>query len=230
MPQETKTRNYSMADGDLKQLADGLAATLTRDLADLAKRNVTTASVTALQQLITNFDETPTDEELLGEVMAATEAKNNIANNIKIAIRPIRNMADIVYEGKGKYASFGFEDMANMSDNDLYRLAKRVNRVGTKFLADLTPQGLTVEELTNLLNLAQDFDKAIDTIEDKIEDRDIETQDRVNKGNTLWAELSKLGSIGKSVYEDTNEAKYNDYLLLPTAASGNDETPPNEPK
>lgn len=217
MPQEIKTRLYSMADGDLKQVADGLAATLTRDLADLAARNVTTATISNLQALITAFDETTTDEELLGEVKTATETKNAIADDIKKAIRPIRNMAEIAYASKGKYSSFGFEEMANMSDADLYRLAKRVVRVGTKFMSDLSPQGLTPMQLANLGTLAINFDNAIDAIEDKIENRDVETQERVIKGNLLWAECSKLSSIGKSVYEDTNEAKYNDYLLVPTS-------------
>jgi hypothetical protein len=66
--------------------------------------------------------------------------------------------------------------------------------------------------------LATNLDKAIDDIEDKIENRDLETQDRVQKGNALWAEMSKLSSIGKSVYEDIDEARYNDYVLTPAPA------------
>jgi len=216
MAQTTQTRSYPMADADLKQKADGLANTITRDLADLAPRNINAATVTAFKAVITTFDNTTSDEELLGELKNATDAKYAIAENIKKAIRPIRNMAEIVYAGKGKYTSFGFEDMANMSDGDLYRLAKRVVRVGTKFLSDLAPQGLTAAQLASLTTLANSFDAAIDDVEDKIENRDIETQERIKKGNALWDEMTKLGSIGKSVYEDTNEAKYNDYVLIPS--------------
>lgn len=226
MPQNTQTRNYSMADADLKQKADGLATTLTRDLADLAARNINAAAVNAFKAVITNFENTTSDEELLGELKAATDAKNAVADSIRKAIRPIRNMAEIVYNSKGKYTSFGFEDMANMSDGDLYRLAKRVVRVGTKFLADLAPQGLTAAQLNNLATLATSFDAAIDDVEDKIENRDIETQDRIKKGNALWDEMTKLGSVGRSVYEDINEAKYNDYLLVSTPQ---EPTPPATP-
>lgn len=226
MPQTVQTRNYSMADSELKQRADALANTLTRDLADLAKRKITVDSITAFKALITDFDDTSTDEELLGEVKAATEVKNAFAENIKKAIRPIRNMAEIVYEKKGKYSSFGFEDMADMKDPDLYRLAKRVVRIGTKFLGDLENEGLTIEDLTNLKALANTFDDAIDEVEDKITDRDLETQARVKKGNAVWDEATKLASIGRSIYEDNNEAKYNDYVLMPS--SGESTTP--EPK
>lgn len=225
MPQSTVTRNYAMADAELKQKADGLAASITRDLTDFASRNINAASVTSFKTFITSFDSTSTDEELLGELKDATDAKNLVAENIRKAIRHIRNMAEIVYHNKGKYTSFGFEEMANMSDADLYRLAKRVVRVGTKFLADLAPQGLTAAQLTNIQTLATQLDTAIDTVEDKIENRDIETQDRIKKGNLLWDEMTKLGSIGKTIYEDIDEAKYNDYILVPPATPPPAETP-----
>ncbi len=41
MPKKVETRMYSMADSQLKQLADGLKTTITRDLADFATRNIT---------------------------------------------------------------------------------------------------------------------------------------------------------------------------------------------
>jgi hypothetical protein len=61
--------------------------------------------------------------------MDATDAKNKLMEDVKLAIRPIRNMADLVFKGKGKYHSFGFKDMANMNAEDLFRLAKRVNNI-----------------------------------------------------------------------------------------------------
>ncbi len=213
MPKSAPTRNYSMSDGDLKQKADALAANINRDLADFAIRNITATTVANLNTIISIFDNTITDTELLGEAITATEVKNDIAENIKKAIRPIRNMAEIVYDSKGKYNIFGFKDMANMVDADLYRLAKKVVRVSTKFFADLVPQGLTVAQLNNLTNLAISYDAAIDDIENKIENREIETLDRVKKGNHLWSEMSKLASVGKSIYEHIDEARYNDYVL-----------------
>lgn len=227
MPQNASTRQYPMADSTLKQLADGLANSITRDLADFATRNVTATQVTALKALATTFDNTTTDEELLGEVMAATASKDETVKNIRIAIRPIRNMAENVWGTKGKYNSFGFDNMNDMSDSDLYRLAKRVVRMGTKYMADLTPEGLTAAHLTTIGTLATTLDTQLDTIEDKIEARDIETQDRIKKGNALWAEMVKLGGTGKSIFEDVNEAKYNDYVLTPN--SGEETTPPATP-
>lgn len=226
MSQPIITRMYSLSDGDLKQKADGLATTLTRDLTDLAARKITDGFIKHLRELTSNFDEHSTDAELLGLVEDATIKKNATRKEAEIAIRSIRNMADIAYSGKGKYSNFGFEDLTKVSDADFYRLAKRVVRMATKYLPDLEPHGLTTDQIGALKTLATNFDNDIDAIEDAVENRDVETQERINKGNTLWAEMSKLASVGKSVYEDVNEAKFNDYVLTPSPASdGKTDTP-----
>ena len=219
MPTKVETRLYSMADGELKQKADGLKNTITRDLADFATRNITATQVTAYQTIIDVFDSTTTDEELLGGVTVATEAKNVIADNTRKALRTIRSMADTAYNGKGKYSIFGFDDLSELTDANLYRLAKRVVRVGGKLFTDLSAQGLTQAQLTALNALAKSFDTAIDDVEEAIETRDLETQDRIIKGNTLWQEMLRLAAIGKSLYEDTNEAKFNDYVLVGGSAA-----------
>ena len=226
MPQQIITRMYSLSDGDLKQKADALLNSLSRDLTDLAARKITDVNIKNLRTLISNFDDHSTDAELLGLVEDATIKKNATRKEAEIAIRSIRNMADIAYSGQGKYNNFGFEDLTKVSDADFYRLAKRVGRMATKYLPDLEPQGLTAEQIATLQTLAKNFDDGIDAIEDAVENRDLETQERIIKGNTLWAEMSKLASVGKSIYEDTNEAKFNDYVLTPTPGSdGKTDTP-----
>ncbi len=227
MPKQTATRQYAMADGDLKQLADALKTSINRDLPDFAARNITATQVTALQVLITTFDDTTTDEELLGLITDATITKDGIAESIRIAVRPIRNMAETAYGTTGKYNTFGFDGLSEVTDNDLYRLARRVVRVGTKLLTELTPQGLTAAKLTAIGTLATSLDTAIDAIQDAIESRDLETQDRIIKGNALWTEMSRLASIGRSLYEDIDEARYNDYVLVGGGTSkGSPPAPP----
>ena len=220
MPQQTITRDYPFADGDLKQKADGLADSLTRDLADLAVRKILAGNVTSLQGLISSFDEHSTDQELLGLVQDATDKKNAKRKEGEIAIRSIRNMAEIAYNGRGKYLNFGFEEITKISDADFYRLAKRVGRIANKYLTDLAPQGLNAAQVTAIKTIATDFDNAIDDIEDAVENRDVETQERIKKGNALYAEMMKLASVGKSIYEDVNEAKFNDYVLTPSENQG----------
>jgi hypothetical protein len=151
---------------------------------------------------------------LLGFSVSATEEKDAIVQALQRAIRPIRNMAELAYSGKGKYSVFGFENMTILSDSDLYRMGKRVARVATKLRADLVPQGLTDEFITAVNKLCNDLDLAIDHMEEHVENRDMETQNRIMKGNALYAEMIRLASVGKSLYEDSDEARYNDYVII----------------
>ena len=221
MPQQPVARTYTFADADLKQKADLLATSIKRDLAAFATRNINQTNLDALGALIAAFDETSTDEELLGQSVAATETKDATAEAVRRAIRPIRNMAEVAYKGKGKYHVFGFEDMANLSDNDLYRMGRRVVRVATRQKADLEPQGLTDAMLTNLGNFCMQLDTDIDNMGAQAENRDLETQDRVTKGNALYAEVMTLASIGKSLFEDSDEARYNDYVMIGSTPATN---------
>jgi hypothetical protein len=209
-----------MSDGDLKQSADSLHTRMLRDIAFFVERNITEVQLAAFNNLISLFDETDTDQEHQGLVTEATEIKNKIAENIRKAIRPIRNMAEIEYGTKGRYCTFKFTNMNDMPDADLYRLARRVARVGNKLFDELAQHGLTVAQLTALAQFAKQFDGAIENMEDAAENRDMATQNRINKGNALWAEMSRLASIGRSLFEDENEAKYNDYLLIAARRKG----------
>jgi hypothetical protein len=226
MPTQIQTRNYHFPDADLSQRADALKNTIIRDLADFASRNISTGSLEDYQLLIDDFNNSSTDVELAGQVQDATLRKDNLVLEVQKAIRPIRNMADIAYNGKGKYATFGFDDLSRQSDNELIRMGRRVVRVGTRLLPELQSQGLTEDIITNLSNLVSNLDETIDEQQTAIENRDLETQDRIIKGNILWAEMLRLASIGKSLYEDTNEAKFNDYVMAEGGGSAAPPTPP----
>ncbi|WP_153795884.1 hypothetical protein [Foetidibacter luteolus] len=214
MPKEILARQYRMPDADLKQLADALVASINRDITYFTTRRITPAQVQEIKEQIQNFDATTTDEEYLGLHMEATEQKDAVAGNLRKALRTIRNMAEVAYNGKGKYFVFGFEGMVHMNDYHLYRLARRVVRVGARLQDDLRLQGLMDNQLPAIAALATQLDEAIEHIGDISEQRQFETLDRVTKGNALWAEMNRLASIGRSLFEDTNPALHNDYVLV----------------
>lgn len=224
MSKNPPIRNYNFTDADLKQRVDSLILSITRDITDFNKRGVITATLDALAAENEAFADLPTDEELLGQKTTATENKDAAATVLKAQIRSIRGMADDKFNGKGIYRSFGFEGMDEMTDNDLHRLGKRVFRVGTALQAAMQPNGLTTEVLTALKDATASFDNLIDVQDDAIKTRDIAAETRINAGNELFAEFSRLCNIGKSLYQDTDEAKYNDYVIDSSPA-----TPPTPP-
>ncbi len=210
-------REYNFSDGKLKQICDEVQNSVTRDISSFTPRGVTSTTVTDFETITEDFDNFPTDEELLAEVSDAADAKNAAEERLKVSIRSIRTMAQNKWgEEAAKYRSFGFEGMDEMTDNDVHRLGKRVVRRATLYLTDLASEGLTTAMITALGTVNTTFDDGIDAVTDKTKDRDIATQTRILKGNACFKELMRLANIGKDIWASVDEAKYNDYVIYNT--------------
>jgi hypothetical protein len=216
MSQNEIVRDYKIGDDELWQQADSLVLSMQRDAADFANRMVDSVRISEITNLSNQFKNLPTDPELLGIISTATEVKNANALDLRKKLSSVRSMAASKFGENGKFKTFDFGALSNLTDSDLYRTAKRVVRVGTSFLPDLATEGLTVGLLTQITTLATTFDSNIDAMESAKENRDIKTQERVIVGNNLWAVMVKYANVGKSLYEFTDEARYNDYVLVDT--------------
>ena len=214
MKQRIRTRDYKMGDATLIQLADDFKSSATRDLTELTSYGLSVAKLTTFQTLRDTFSDMPTDVELMGALMFCTQQKNDARNFVLEDIRQVTGRARMVYkETDGRYRSFGVEDLSNQTDNELVRTAKRVVRMGERFLTELADKGLTQAILDNLSALALDFDNKIDLQGDAIKARDIAVDERIAMGNELYARLVELGEMGKLFWASKNEAKYNDYII-----------------
>jgi hypothetical protein len=223
-------RLYNIADASLKQVADDLKDSIIRDTTEFATRGFTPTKLEAFEALIIAFDETTTDEELRGNITTKVELKDALAKTLKQEISAIRSrVVNKFGQSSGVYNSFGFGELANLSDDELYRTAKRVVRIATSLLSELSSEGLTIDILSNITQQAINLDIAIDAVGEAEEKRDLQTQDRITKGNALYIEMVKLAGIGKSLNEFSNEAKYNDYVLIETNSQKVEPTEPTNP-
>ena len=214
---KNSVREYKFSDGMLVQKADSVAQNVLRDILLFAIRGVTNAVVTAFKAMIKEFDDIPTDEELLGDLSVATEKKDQAAELLKNAIRTIRTMADNKWgTHSAYYRSFAFEGLDALPDDQLHRMAKRVIRVANKQLDNLAPEGLTAAFITSIETLDTSFDNDMDLQIDAVNERDIKTQERIDKGNIVYKEMVRLCNTGKDLFAATDEAKHNDYIIYDT--------------
>ncbi len=207
-------RTYNFSDGALEQLTDFIKASILQDLAELAARGITTATTDNLQDLRDAFADTPTDEEARGQVTDAVEIKDAAREAALDEARRLRTAAINKFgTGTGKYNRFGFEGMDELSDNNLPRALRRMHRVGTALQALLASEGIDAAFLTTFSAATQTFDDEIENVRMAEESRDEQTEDRINKGNTLYAEDVRLCAIGKDVFDGVSESKYNNYVI-----------------
>lgn len=95
-------------------------------------------------------------------------------------------------------------------------VARRVHRVASNLLTELESEGLTQEILDELTTRLETYEQALASQKDAIADRDIATENRVEKANEIYDLLVKYCNTGKQIWEDTNQAKYNDYIIYDT--------------
>lgn len=217
-------RSYNMTDAQLVQTCDNLLHAADRDDTEMNLRGYTAARRQQISVLRDDFNDFPPDTYFSSVRLEATENKNISREKLEIKIRSILVMASNKFGvNTAKYKRFGSSDLSRQTDEQIIRNGKLVHLTATSLLNELASEGLTATWLTELDTLRQELDDNLDQQKIAERERDIATEERVEKGNTLYSELSKLASVGKDIWYSINESKYNDYLIYDTPSVVNEE-------
>jgi len=207
-------RNYNLQDSELITFASALAGFMTRDITEFGGFSITAADVTALSAKEDEFEAYPTDNELKADMMIAVDEKDAVRAQLELAIRGVSDKAMVKWGVNSPYyARFGVKGLTDMSDRKLKEAARDTVRTGTKYLADLAAEGLTQLILDDLTALADTFETKLDAVKDAVADRDIASEERIILGNELYALVAKYCEIGKVIWKNTSESKFNDYVI-----------------
>jgi len=217
-----------MSDGGLFERGSIVLLGANRDVVKLTDFGWDQTRINALDAALEAFTDLPTDIELSGIMMVATEAKNNLRKTITdyIMVEVMARVEQKYELSSGNYKRFGVSQIHNERDVDFYTTIKRVIRQATALLADLSgpgSPGLTQAIIDQLALYKAAFDTAMDDQQAAIEDRDKAVQDRVEAGNAIYKDMVKLADLGKRIWLGVDESKYNEYVLYPN--SGGAEPP-----
>ena len=211
---EEVKRVYHFADCWLIELSNRTKTFVTRDIAEFASYNVDAAAVTAFDNDINAFEAFETDEEFAGLQSEKTEEKDAAMEVVKSDIRSLMTRVESKHKPKtARYRRFGTKGLNEMYNGQVLSCGRRVARVATAVLADYTEVGLTAAIITELETKCQTLEDALDEQADAIADRDIATEDRIEMGNALYGKLMNYCSFGQQIWVETDEAKYNDYVI-----------------
>jgi hypothetical protein len=227
MKKQDVVRIYKHSDGTLVTKGLEKVAYMQRDKPEFEAFGITPQKVTDLKTLLTAFSERLTDVEALGDQTSVTANKDAKAEEIRTAIRDVMARVVLVYEFRTpKYKKFGTEELAHQRDSDLLITAKRVVRVGNEFLSELTTTGVTTSMLSAIATLTEQFTDLIVEMKMEVGNRDIEQEDRVEAGNAIYNMLVKYTNTGQSIWESSDVAKCNDYVLYNTYSGELEEEAP----
>lgn len=210
---EQNFRNYFISDADLMSECSRINRCVARDINDFARYQISPDYLFDFEAATVFFSDFLTKEEMQDEVNIITENKEGIAELILRKISVVRTIVEDIWGKTGRYKTFGFEDINKLEDSDLLLMVKRIVRVSNRFFTDLEMHGLTHEIVNELIDLGQQFFAVINLETAAMEDRDLKSFERSLLCDNLYGVLIYLSEKGKTLYEQNNGAKYNDYLL-----------------
>lgn len=209
-------RNYTMTDAELCSSTFNLISSITRDTVQFTARGITSTETDALAALATTFELFPDDEFYRADISIAVETKDNLRSGMLVKIRDITQCAIIKWgESSGQYKKFSTKNVSSEADKSFLTTARQVVTVGTAYLSDLTAVGLSQAMLDDLEDDADSFHNSLIAIYDAEELRDSKRQERTQKGNEIYELVVQYCKIGKIIWDDVDEAKYNDYIIYP---------------
>lgn len=227
MKKNPVTRGYLFPDAVLKQKADEFINLLDRDIVEFTDRGYTPAKRTELMEARSAVEDFPSDEQLEAIKIDLTNQKETARRALEKSMRTILNMAENTFGfGSAKHKEFGASDITRQPDAEIVRNARIMSATADKYLRELENEGLTEDKIATLIAQRDELDLAIDAQAKGISDRDVATEDRIEVLNKLYQLLTKYAGIGQDIFYETDEAKYNDYIIYDTPSGLPDVPPP----
>ena len=207
-------RDYRLTDNELITFTHSLSMAMTRDLTELANYGVTAAKITGLVKMADDFQIFPTDDILRAELSYAIEQRDAARKALTSIMRSVSVRAKAVFgENSAKYRALNPGNIAQMTDSDFGTVSRQQHQKAVEEKTALAAEGVTVEYLAEFATAIENYIALVDLAKKSKEDRDDKAEARIAMGNALYALVLKYCDYGKTEFEYTSPAKYNDYII-----------------
>lgn len=218
---EAIKRNNNFSNSELAIIVGNIVSAMNRDATEFAARNVTQTNIDNFEALGNAFEIFPTDEIYQAEISIVVDEKNLSRTNCFNKVQFITGYFEQEWGlSSPYYRQLGIKNISEMRDAEFLVACRRVVQVAQSRLTTLSTLGLTQSDIDSLNTEAQTFEDKMHLVFEKTAEREIKTQERTTLANELYSELKKYCMIGKLVWENVDEAKYNDYVIHKTVNHG----------
>lgn len=214
MKKQASNRQYNFPDADLYIQCLERIRYAKRDRKEFEQYGYDINRLKTFHSMCEQFRKLPDDDEVLGDQMLMTEKKTIAADQLKGTIRSIMTRVAMKYSSRsGRYRKFGTSKMGDMTDAQLLFCGRRVARVARQQIDFLAEVGVNENVIQRTTEACRVFENAMHLQQDKVADRDITVERRTEQGNKLYQELVTLCNIGKDIWVEKDNSKYENYTL-----------------
>lgn len=214
MKKQSVNRQYNFPDADLYLQSMERIRYAHRDIKQFQQYGYGLDKLKAFKAMCDKFRALPDDDELVGDQMVTTEKKYTAAEKLKTAIRSLMTRVAMKYSNRsGRYRKFGTAKLGDMTDAQLLFCGRRVARVARAQIDFLEDVGVNENVISRITDACRNFENALNIQQDKVADRDISVERRVEQGNKIYMELVLLCNIGKDIWAENDLVKYENYTI-----------------
>ena len=214
MKKQVQHRQYNFPDADLYVQCLERIRYAHRDIQHFEHYGYGLERLKTFKAICDKFRKLPDDDELVGDQMITTEKKYNAAEKLKTAIRSLMTRVAMKYSNRsGRYRKFGTAKLGDMTDAQLLFCGRRVARVARQQIDFLAEVGVNENVIKRITDAARDFENALNIQQDRVAERDISVERRIEQGNKLYQELVTLCNIGKDIWAEKDPVKYENYTI-----------------
>ncbi len=214
MKKQASHRKYNFPDADLYLQSMERLKYAARDKKQFDQYGYRADRMKKFITMCDKFRGLPDDDELVGDQMVVTEKKYAAAEKLKTAIRSLMTRVAMKFNNRtGRYRKFGTAKIGDMTDAQLLFCGRRVARVARQQADFLNDVGVNENSILRVTDACRAFENALNIQQDKVADRDISVERRIDQGNALYDELVTLCNIGKDIWVETDLAKYENYTI-----------------
>lgn len=214
MKKQSANRMHNFPDADLYALCMTAIRLAHRDIEHLKQYGFTIDKLSGFATQCDRFMNMTDDDEMVGDQMLMTEKKNDASEKLKSAIRSIMTRVEMKYSNRsGRFRKFGTAKMGDMTDPQLLFCGRRVARVARAQADFLSDVGVSETQIGRVLEACTAFENAMNIQQDRIADRDIAVETRVEQGNVLYQKMIEICTIGKDIWAEKDVTKYEQYCI-----------------
>lgn len=207
-------RKYKMSDADLIGACSPIVSSMTRDINEFILFNIDMNKIDEYESRIQEFLSFEQDREYLSNIKSLTYYKNNLNPLLYESIRKLEIRFKLIWGNNSNDLNrLGVKYLTRNNEEKLLTAARNVYAIAVEYFAELQSTGYTQEMLDAFLLQINNFEKYIQDIRNMVVERANKKEERIIKGNQLYDLAMTYCEIGKSIFRDTNEAKYNDYIF-----------------
>ena len=213
-------KGFKMPYSELGQRGDRVQAVVTRDVAEFIKFGYEETISTKVGEKTKQFKDILPDMYWEGQKTLKTNAKDECRSSLVGLLGEIAFKAKLALGyGSKEYATFRFSGVDRKTDNELVAYGKHVCQTADFFKDQLSKRNATPELITQATDATIALDDAIDAQAEAISVREQKSVERLALGNELYDLIVELCDVGKRIWENKNEAFYNDYVLYASSKS-----------